>query len=123
MLNYKFLVVDDEADLVEDLVSLIKEDLPESTIHSTTSSLEAIDFCKANVYDIILSDFKMPELNGDQMVLKIRELENDNAIILSAHGEIPDVSLKEIKHVMIMNKPLQRDEYRKNIKILLSFKS
>ncbi len=69
---YRLLIVDDETYILEGLVQLFSEceDL-ELEIYKTYSSLEAIEIIKKNKIDIVLSDIRMPEMDGFQLVDKI----------------------------------------------------
>jgi len=126
-MSYKFLVVDDEPDIVEFMQLLLEEDFEGCTVHALTDPNEALDYCRANVYDLILTDFKMPNLNGAQLIQGIRDLENDNkttgVIVLTAHGEPAQIGTKILKNVIIMDKPLDREKYKMKMRILLSLKS
>lgn len=58
------LVVDDEADVAQ----LIHDILVENACHVTvtTSAKEAVRILENQSFDVVLSDFKMPEMNGEQ---------------------------------------------------------
>ena len=82
---YKILIVDDE----EHIRSLIKKYayFEGHTVYEAENGLEAIDMCKNNVYDIIIMDIMMPELDGFSACREIRKFSNTPILILSARGE------------------------------------
>lgn len=49
--------------------------------------LEAVEICKRELFDIIIMDVMMPELDGFSAVRKIRETSDVPVIMLSARGE------------------------------------
>lgn len=82
---YKILIVDDE----EHIRALIKKYayFEGHTVYEAENGLEAIDMCKNNVYDIIIMDIMMPELDGFSACREIRKFSNTPILILSARGE------------------------------------
>ncbi len=68
----RVLVIDDE----EDVVDLIQEILEERgmIVETATNVQEALGLLKRQKFDVVLSDYKMPELNG-QDFLKLIEVE------------------------------------------------
>ncbi|MBC8587803.1 response regulator transcription factor [Paratissierella segnis] len=49
--------------------------------------MEAVELCRNNVFDIIIMDVMMPELDGFSAVKEIRKFSNTPVIMLSARGE------------------------------------
>ena len=82
---YKILIVDDE----EHIRALIKKYayFEGHTVYEAENGLEAIDMCKNNVYDIIIMDIMMPELDGFSACREITKFSNTPILILSARGE------------------------------------
>jgi len=56
------LVVDDEKDVIEVLEEILSSD--SHTVTTAQSGAQAVSFLGTNEYDIILSDLRMPELDG-----------------------------------------------------------
>lgn len=89
-----------------------------------TNGLEAIDLFKNTVYDLILMDLQMPELDGFETCKKIRALESDNRytpiIALSASSE--PSSIKKAIHVGMddfIRKPFKPTELFRTITALI----
>jgi DNA-binding response OmpR family regulator len=79
------LICDDEPGLR----SVIKR-YAEFDGHETVEAgdgLEAVEVCKRELFDIIIMDVMMPELDGFSAVRKIRETSDVPVIMLSARGE------------------------------------
>ena len=82
---YKILVVDDEARIR----SIIKK-YAEFEGHSVTEAadgMEAVHFCRASDFDIVIMDIMMPELDGFSACREIRKSSDTPIIMLSARGE------------------------------------
>lgn len=86
---YRMLIVDDETYILEGLVQLFSEcDRLELDIYKTYSSLEALDIIKKNKIDIVLSDIRMPEMDGFQLQEQISYyLPKCKVIFLTGYSE------------------------------------
>jgi len=84
----KILVVDDEEDILEFIsYNLEKEG---AKVYTATNGIQAIDVAKKKKPDLILLDLMMPEIDGVETCLRLRESkETKNIIIafLTARGE------------------------------------
>ena len=67
----RILVIDDEELVAESLKKLLKKSGYEVEI--VRSGKEAIEKIKESDYDLIVSDIRMPDINGVEVVKKIRE--------------------------------------------------
>ena len=87
-LSTKVLIVDDDPEIIE----ILNYNLVNSGFitKSASNGLEAIKKAKNFIPDIILLDVMMPEMNGIEACIKIREIKiltNTRIIFLSARGE------------------------------------
>lgn len=82
---YKLLVVDDE----ERIRSLIKKyaKFEGYEVVESFDGLNAIQLCKSDVFDLIIMDIMMPNLDGFSTVKEIRKYSSVPVIMLSARGE------------------------------------
>ena len=87
-LSTKVLIVDDDPEIIEILnYNLINSGF---ITKSASNGLEAIKKAKKFIPDIILLDVMMPEMDGIEACIKIREIKtltNTRIIFLSARGE------------------------------------
>lgn len=87
-LSIKVLIVDDDPEIIEILnYNLINSGF---ITKSASNGLEAIKKAKKFIPDIILLDVMMPEMDGIEACIKIREIKtltNTRIIFLSARGE------------------------------------
>jgi DNA-binding NtrC family response regulator len=81
----RILLVDDEADLVEFLAHLLLK--RGYTVTATMSGAEAIEAVEAQVFDVALLDLKMPQMDGIEVLTKIREIQPYlEVIMITGHG-------------------------------------
>ncbi|TYQ18326.1 UNVERIFIED_CONTAM: putative nucleotidyltransferase with HDIG domain [Acetivibrio alkalicellulosi] len=78
--DYKILVLDDE----EGIINSIKVILNRSGYHCDgyCDPLEAVEKIKENDFDMLILDYIMTPINGDEVVAKIREFNKDLYILL-----------------------------------------
>jgi len=82
----RILLVDDE----EHIRLLFKEELEEEgyLIDLASNGFEAIEKVKAQRFDLVVLDIKMPGMDGIQALNEIKKLNKDQHVILcSAYGE------------------------------------
>ena len=95
--DYKILLVDDDENYTIGCEALFeKKGIGISTINNPE---EALDFLKNNVVDVILLDFFMPEMTGEEFLAKLREFDKETVVILQTGyaGEKPqDDMLQEL---------------------------
>ncbi|WP_167859589.1 response regulator [Paenibacillus cymbidii] len=73
MVMYRLLIVDDEADIVNSLYMFLQEIKgPELDIYRAYSAREALEWLDRTKMDIVLTDIRMPGMNGIQLLEHIR---------------------------------------------------
>ncbi|MDA8100953.1 MAG: sigma-54 dependent transcriptional regulator [Nitrospiraceae bacterium] len=108
----KALVVDDEASVCEAVKAILE--IEGLDVVTTTSSADGVEKVKKSVFDLIVSDLKMPGMDGIQFYDKVREIESDSVfIIITAFGTIPS-AVDAIKKGVYdyIPKPFTPDEVR-----------
>jgi len=108
----KALVVDDESSVCEAVKAILE--LEGLDVTTTISSVDAVEMVRKNSYDLIVSDLKMPVMDGLQFYDKVREIESDSIfIIITAYGTIPSAVDAVKKGVYdYIPKPFTPDEVR-----------
>src|SRR5260370_39879653 len=82
------LVVDDDTTLLQALPQALSLRLPEIQVKTTDSAVEALELVQHYDYDAIVSDIKMPGMDGVVLITRIKELRPQApALMVTGHGE------------------------------------
>ncbi|MEK6774984.1 MAG: sigma-54 dependent transcriptional regulator [Bdellovibrionota bacterium] len=90
------LIVDDEAELRKSVATILRSSVPEIEFHMEEASngKEALEKVKAQSWDLVLMDVKMPEMNGIEALTAIKEHDPRTFIvIMTAHSNLNDAIL------------------------------
>jgi len=77
----KILIVDDEPDMLK-LLTMIIKDKTAYAATTTNNPFEALEMAKTGQYDLIISDMKMPELGGLELLKRMRQAGIDVPVIM-----------------------------------------
>lgn len=84
----RILVVDDELDMLA-LLAMIISEKTEHKVTTTNNPLEVIQFVLEGGYDLIITDLKMPTMDGIELIGKIRNIDQYIPIlVITAYGSI-----------------------------------
>lgn len=107
------LLVDDEPDILESLRELIEVSLEDVEVLTVESGEEALKTIQSQHVDLIVSDYKMPGMNGLELLIQSRSIApRVPRIMMTAFPDL-DIAIKAINHASIENfftKPLDPDE-------------
>ncbi len=88
----KILIVDDEPDMLKLLSMTIQRKTPYQ-VTITNNPLEALELAKKGGFDLVISDLKMPGLDGLELLDAVKSLDPDTPVILiTAYGTIESAS-------------------------------
>ncbi len=76
----KILVVDDERSMRELLELVLKRQ--GYSVHTAENGSRALDLVRQNLYDLIISDVKMPDIDGIELLERVREISPDTLVIM-----------------------------------------
>ncbi|HET9532781.1 MAG TPA: sigma-54 dependent transcriptional regulator [Blastocatellia bacterium] len=76
----KILVVDDERSMRELLELVLKR--AGYAVHTAENGTLALEQVRQNVYDLIISDVKMPDINGIDLLERVREVSPETMVIM-----------------------------------------
>ena len=105
------VIVDDEPDLL----NLLKLILSEKTTHrvlTTSNPHQAIEWCKSYNADLLISDLRMPELEGIEILKIIKQMDpNLPLIIITAYGTI-ESAVEAMRHKAFdyITKPFRKEQ-------------
>ncbi len=89
-MNARLLVIDDEAMVRDSLVAYLEDSGYE--IVSAESGLQGLELLKQQVFDLVLCDLRMPQLDGLDVLKRIKDISpNTPFIVVSGAGVMNDV--------------------------------
>jgi len=88
----KILIIDDEPDMLK-LLSMIIREKTAYEITTTNNPVEAVELAKTGGFDLIISDLKMPGLDGIEIIEAVKRVDVDiPVIIITAYGTVESAS-------------------------------
>jgi len=83
----RILIVDDESPIRRTLKDILE--FEKYKVDEATDGLDCLTKVKKNKYDVIISDIKMPKMDGMETLERLKILEPDIPVIMiSGHGDI-----------------------------------
>jgi len=113
--RHTLLIVDDEPDVLEILTRTFER---MHDVRATSSALEALEILKRERVDLIITDQKMPELTGIELVRRARTLGVDApAILLTGYTNPTDLiaAINEGQVYRYVTKPWDTQELRMTV--------
>ena len=77
----KILIVDDEPDMLK-LLSMIIREKTSYEVTTTNNPVEALDLAQKNPFDLVITDLKMPGLDGIELLDAVKQVDTDMPIII-----------------------------------------
>ncbi len=85
---YRIMIVDDEENILRALKRALDHQFDWS-IETYNQPAEALKRAQTTAFDLFLSDYRMPEMDGVQLLTKIKQLQPEAMrLILSGHTDI-----------------------------------
>jgi two-component system response regulator PilR (NtrC family) len=116
MTKQKILVVDDEKSMCDFLEIMLNKEGYEVT--SATSGEKALELLDNNLYSMVLTDVKMPGVDGFEVLRKTKEVSPDTVVLMiTAYGS-PEGAVTAIKEGAYdyITKPFRVEEVKLTIK-------
>ena len=85
---YHILICDDERDIVNALKIYLHDE--NYILHEAYNGKEALELIERQEMQLVLMDIMMPEMDGIEAMIKIREKSNVPVILLTAKSEDAD---------------------------------
>jgi len=114
------LIVDDDRDILFTFKSILS--VAGYNVDAFADSKEALSHFKRrdpSYYDLIVTDIRMPKINGFQLYQKLKELKTDIRVVFTTAFEVPGNMLDaipDIKGSDIIKKPIEEDLFVNKIK-------
>ncbi len=108
----RILIVDDEEMVCNTLKMVLSLDRHEVT--TATSGQEGLALFQSGQFDLVITDYRMPDLKGDQLAAAIRGLKpNQRILMITAYGESLLLSGDSPLAVdRVLSKPFELQELR-----------
>lgn len=123
MKEKRILIVDDEPD-VNLALRIVLED-NNFIVDSFNDPLRALENFKADLYDLIILDIKMPKKDGFEVYKEILKIDNRVKVCFLTAGDINYRSLKEtfptLDENQFIRKPIENIELIKQIHKIINF--
>lgn len=121
--GYRILVVDDETIVL----SLVRDALEDENylIETSSNSQDALALAQSEPFDLLITDIRMPHMDGIELVRKVREVRPDIAIIfMTGYANLSSAknAIKQGASDYIM-KPFELVEIRQAVKNALKLRS
>ncbi len=104
------LIIDDELQICESISMILEYE--GYAVQYTTSANEGIEKFASNEFSAVLLDIQMPEMNGFEVLKKLKEQKPPvSVIIISAHGSIENaIKATRLGAFDFLEKPIDRDK-------------
>jgi len=112
----KILIIDDEIDVMKMVVYRLKAKGFE--VVTTTNGKDGVTMAKAYIPDLILLDYRLPDMNAPEVAKKLREeetLKHIPVILITASIQEIQEKAKECDAVEYIAKPIDPDELYKKV--------
>jgi DNA-binding NtrC family response regulator len=116
----KILVVDDEISIRKLLFDLLE--MERYYVELAASAEEALEKIKETDFDLIISDIRMPGMDGFELLKKIRTMNVDSAVIfITGYGSV-DSAIEAIKLGVVdyIEKPLDFGQFKNLVSQILN---
>ncbi|MCD6037421.1 MAG: hypothetical protein K0S67_1309 [Nitrososphaeraceae archaeon] len=124
--SFKIMLVDDEQDTLITYKKFLLAAPEEYNVDAFTDSYEALKhFINLNhsYYDLVITDIRMPGLNGLQLYQKIKAIDNTIKVVLvSALDALQEMAsiFPELDFRNIIRKPLNQEDFLEKVKAALA---
>jgi CheY-like chemotaxis protein len=116
LLRKRILLVDDQRP-VRDAINLLLG-LDEHTVVGATNGVEALALFRADHFDLVITDFEMPQMKGNELATRIKQISPSQPILMiTAYAERLDNADNPVDAVL--NKPFQLEDLRRAVAELL----
>ena len=116
MNNISILLIDDEPNQVQALKTFLTK--RGYTIYTAGNGKDGMDMVSQNHIDLVITDFRMPEMNGLEVLKEINELNPEiDVVVATAYGDVEQaVEIMKSGAYDYLTKPVDLDELTNLIK-------
>ena len=109
----RILLVDDDKDVRETINLVLK--LEHHEVIEATDGRQAIELLGHDQFDLVITDYVMPEMSGDLLAAEVKRLNPATPVIMiTANADLLPDSLRDVDQVL--SKPFEVNELIKTIR-------
>jgi len=107
----RILAVDDELDMLA-LLKMIVEGYSDHLVTTTNNPLEAAELLEKDSFDLILTDLKMPGLDGMELLARAKQRDEDALVlVITAYGSLESAEEAMAKGAFdFITKPFRKEQ-------------
>ena len=108
--KYSILIIDDEEAQRESIAGFLAK--KGYLVHTASAGKDGIDAFSAAPFDLVLTDYRMPDVSGKDVLTQVRKMDPDiPVVVVTAFGSIESaVELMKIGAFDYLQKPIDLDE-------------
>ena len=118
----RILIVDDEPDVNLALRIVLEEN--NFSVDSFNDPLLALENFKANLYDVLILDIKMPKKDGFELYKEIMKIDNKVKVCFLTAGDVNYSSLKDtfptLNENQFIRKPIENTELIRRVNKIIN---
>jgi two-component system, cell cycle sensor histidine kinase and response regulator CckA len=110
-MNEKILVIDDEPDILLTVESILTKE--GYRVRSASGGAEAIEIFKSEPFGLVITDIRMPEMNGLEVLRRVKEMDEDVEVIIVTGFASTENAIQSLRDDMAfdyLTKPLEKIE-------------
>jgi DNA-binding NtrC family response regulator len=107
----RILAVDDEPDMLT-LIKMIVEGYSDHQVTTTNNPMEVAELLTKERFDLIITDLKMPGMDGMELLELVKKYENDSLVLmLTAFGSMASAEEAVVKGAFdYISKPFRKEQ-------------
>jgi two-component system response regulator PilR (NtrC family) len=120
---FSILLIDDEPNIIEVLEIIFREEGME--VFKATSGFEALALLKQRKVDLVISDIRMPDISGVDILKEAKQFAPDTIFIMITAFATTETAIEALNHGAFdyLTKPFQIEELRSIVHRALEMKS
>lgn len=120
---HRILLVDDEPDILESLQELLEAAIDGAKVVTAASGDEALGHLRSGPFQVLVSDYKMPGMNGMELLREARKIAPTTPRVLMTAFPDLQIAIEAINEARIENfftKPLDPNEVVEVLEAMLN---